>query len=40
MSLTPLVGAGVSNVGGGVFTNLMLAGMVDDPDCSTCRTSS
>jgi hypothetical protein len=35
MSLTPLLGAGVINVGGGVFTNLMLAGLVADQNHMT-----
>jgi hypothetical protein len=32
LALDPYLGAGMINVGGGVFTNLMLAGMVDDPN--------
>ncbi|MBI5486891.1 MAG: hypothetical protein HY905_06135 [Deltaproteobacteria bacterium] len=32
LALSPDLGAGLVNVGGGVFTNLMLASMVDDPD--------
>jgi hypothetical protein len=35
LALTPLLGAGLVNVGGGVFTNLMLAGMVDDQNHMT-----
>jgi hypothetical protein len=32
LSLSPQLGAGMMNVGGGVLTNLVLAGMVDDPN--------